>query len=363
MSKIVLIFSLGLLFSCSHKQWYRGNTHVHTVLCGHADSSPETVTKWYHDHGYNFLVLSEHNKFIDPTKVKLPIDKRKDFILIPGQEITSRRHIHSTAMNITRLIPWGYSHRDKHKEIQRHVDDTQAVNGVNILNHPTWHNAVAPQDVFPVKRLYMFELFNTEFHKIGPKYPSDEIWWDRMLTQGLVMYGVGGDDAHQFKRFNLKDSNPGRGWVMVRSASLNANAITAAMWNGDFYTSTGVYLQKYKVTDDEIFVKVDVKSTLKNIETKIRNRKTNKVINEALGFKIELIGEKGKILQTIRGLEGKFKITKKQSYYRVKISYVQKHPARGLEGYYAWCQPVFTDGRVEKLQILQHEYLKDSHEH
>ena len=52
-------------------KWYKGNTHVHTVLCGHADSTPEVVAQWYHDRGYNFLVLIEHNKFIDPTTVKL----------------------------------------------------------------------------------------------------------------------------------------------------------------------------------------------------------------------------------------------------------------------------------------------------
>ena len=46
-------------------KWYKGNTHVHTVLCGHADSTPEAVAQWYHDRGYNFLVLSEHNIFLN----------------------------------------------------------------------------------------------------------------------------------------------------------------------------------------------------------------------------------------------------------------------------------------------------------
>ena len=51
--------------------WYKGNTHVHATLSGHVGSTPEFVAQWYHDRGYNFLVLSEHNKFIDPTTVKL----------------------------------------------------------------------------------------------------------------------------------------------------------------------------------------------------------------------------------------------------------------------------------------------------
>ena len=86
-------------------EWYRGNTHAHTVLCGHADSSPEAVTKWYHDRGYNFLILSEHNIFIDPDDVTMPKNKRSDFILIPGQEVTGKPvGVHTTAMNIDGVI-------------------------------------------------------------------------------------------------------------------------------------------------------------------------------------------------------------------------------------------------------------------
>ena len=68
-------------------QWYKGNTHVHTTLCGHADTKPDAVAQWYHDRGYNFLILSEHNKFIDPSTVKLKGQPREDFLLVPGEEI------------------------------------------------------------------------------------------------------------------------------------------------------------------------------------------------------------------------------------------------------------------------------------
>ena len=77
--------SVFLTTSSWGKTWHKGNTHVHTKLCGHADSTPEVVAQWYHDHGYNFLILSEHNKFIDPTTVKLAGEIRDDFLLIPGE--------------------------------------------------------------------------------------------------------------------------------------------------------------------------------------------------------------------------------------------------------------------------------------
>ena len=86
MIKYFIKIPLFILFSFSSvhligQNWYMGNTHAHTKICGHADSSPDVVTKWYHDHGYNFLILSEHNHFIDPDTVQLPLNKRDDFIL------------------------------------------------------------------------------------------------------------------------------------------------------------------------------------------------------------------------------------------------------------------------------------------
>ena len=92
------------------------NTHVHTTLCGHADSTPEFVAQWYHDRGYHFLVLGEHNKFIDPSTVKLKGEIRDDFLLLPGKEVTGP--VHSTAMNISRLVPWNLKTRIVRKIIQ-----------------------------------------------------------------------------------------------------------------------------------------------------------------------------------------------------------------------------------------------------
>ncbi len=40
--------------------WYRGNIHTHTTESD-GDAEPEVVAAWYRDHGYDFLVLSDHN--------------------------------------------------------------------------------------------------------------------------------------------------------------------------------------------------------------------------------------------------------------------------------------------------------------
>src|ERR1041385_6337438 len=41
-------------------RWYKGNTHTHT-LNSDGDSTPDEVVRWYRSHGYQFLVLTDHN--------------------------------------------------------------------------------------------------------------------------------------------------------------------------------------------------------------------------------------------------------------------------------------------------------------
>jgi len=92
-------------------RWFKGNTHAHT-LESDGDSPPEVVARWYRDHGYNFLVLSDHNVFTDPSRLHSLLDST--FILIGGAAATvhgSSRLTRDvdvvyrrTRENITRLV-------------------------------------------------------------------------------------------------------------------------------------------------------------------------------------------------------------------------------------------------------------------
>ena len=94
-------------------EWFRGNIHTHTSLSVTGGSSPDIVAQWYHDHGYNFLVLSNHNLFMDPKNTISKKYNEKKFILIPGQEISGHQTIHLTAINVDRIIPWDFNHPNK----------------------------------------------------------------------------------------------------------------------------------------------------------------------------------------------------------------------------------------------------------
>jgi len=66
------------------RHWYKGNTHTHT-LNSDGDSTPDDVVRRYREHGYKFVVLSDH-KFLTIVDglnaVHGPDDK---FLALSGQ--------------------------------------------------------------------------------------------------------------------------------------------------------------------------------------------------------------------------------------------------------------------------------------
>jgi len=69
-------------------QWFKGNTHAHT-LESDGDSTPEEVTRWYKDHGYNFVVLSDHNVLTQVDALNAKYAVPGIFTLIRGEEVTT----------------------------------------------------------------------------------------------------------------------------------------------------------------------------------------------------------------------------------------------------------------------------------
>lgn len=356
MIKIIII--LLLLGACApkekeqHLKWYKGNTHVHTTLCGHADTHPDTVALWYLERDYNFLILSEHNQFIDPESVNLPSDRREDFILIPGEEVTDYKHVHTTAMNIHREVPphtpaelstIENNPYDNYKVylMKKHTDSIRNAGGIPILNHPNWQSGVPASDIQQVDGLNMIELYNghPDVNNWGTeKHASMEQKWDSLLTAGRKIYAVSSDDAHSFKNWSVDVSNPGRGWVMVQSEHLTPDAITNAMASGNFYASSGVILKKIRKNSEIYEIEVDEGETLREIESPFIVGYKNEKSED--GFSIEIISDNGKVIMKKQGLSARLEIPEGVKYVRGKITYSRTRSSHS-EQFFAWTQPVF----------------------
>lgn len=366
-TKSLCCWALSLaLFACNPGQkeaapptpkWYKGNTHSHTVLCGHADSTPEAVARWYHDRSYNFLILSEHNIFIDPDSVRLPADKRADFILIPGEEVTGREAIHTTGMNTRRFVPAqlpeGFMNEPdatareaKRRILQMHVDSVLQAGGAPILNHPNYVSGIHADNILRVRRLHLFELFNghPDVYNWGNElHASTEQKWDSLLTAGMLIYGVSSDDAHTFQEWSPQKSNPGRGWVMVRSDTLEPGAITHAMERGDFYATNGIILSAISFENKQYRVQIDTAHTREELESPFVTGKKDSVGTEE--YLIEFIGPGGQVLEKAKGTQAVYSLANGEAYVRCKLSYTRRNPDGGYEQFFAWTQPWFSDGR------------------
>ena len=92
----------------------------------------------------------------------------------------------------------------------------------------------------------------------GGGLPSTYNIWDRLLSAGKQVWGIAVDDSHHFqKEFGPERSNPGRGWVQVRTDKLDVDGVLQALDDGDFYASTGVVLADLRSAPGEIALEIE----------------------------------------------------------------------------------------------------------
>ena len=79
-------------------RWYKGNTHTHT-LNSDGDSTPDDVVRWYREHGYQFLVLTDHNFLTSVAGLNALHGADEKFLVIKGEEVTDRYEDESLHIN------------------------------------------------------------------------------------------------------------------------------------------------------------------------------------------------------------------------------------------------------------------------
>ena len=88
-------------------RWFKGNTHTHT-LNSDGDSTPDDVVRWYREHGYNFLVLTDHNYLTSVAGLNAVHGAADKFIVIPGEEVTmsvASKPVHVNGLDLPALVP------------------------------------------------------------------------------------------------------------------------------------------------------------------------------------------------------------------------------------------------------------------
>lgn len=307
-------------------RWYKGNTHTHT-LNSDGDSSPDDVVRWYREHGYQFLVLTDHNFLTSTAGLNALHGADEKFLVVKGEEVTDTFNgtpLHINGLDVSALVPpqGGTSIPDV---LQRDVDAIRRAGGVPHINHPNFRWAMTREQLQQVRNNKLFEIFNghPEVNSDGGGgVPGIEEVWDAILSSGTLLNGIAVDDAHVFKApGNPNVAGPGRGWVVVRAERLEARALLSALERGDFYASTGVELADYQATPRQITLKVKPTTFSK--------------------YRIQFIGKGGRVLKDVAEPNATYDIQGDEGYVRARV--IESNGRR------AWCQPVMAQTRVASL--------------
>ena len=396
--------------------WYKGVTHVHS-LWSDGDMSPDMIAAWYKDRGYQFVCFSDHNTFqkgeryvsivpntkLSPERVDMIRDRFGDdwvetvdneghprmrlktheelsayfnepgkFLLVNAEEITSiGSSPHINGINLVEPIP---GKRGEAVQLLNYaldeVHDQRERTGVPMIahvNHLNWSDGITTEEMLQAKRLKFFEIYNghpgvREWGSPERGMPSNDRHWDvllslRMSTEpDFILYAFATDDSHEYFEWGSNKVNPGRGYVMVKSGVLEANALVEAMDRGDFYATTGVTLDA--VSHDEKSYTVDIAAeesvtyTTQFIGTrKGFNRESQPFVNakgETPDYASRIYSDDiGVVLKETADDPAVYDFAGDELYVRAKVisSKDQENGVHEGDKEIAWAQPVRVSGK------------------
>ncbi len=302
--------------------WYKGNLHTHTDQSD-GDAEPEVAVRWYRDHDYDFLVLSDHNHVTlyehaesDPGKP----------LMIPGEEVTVNiprpawdhplpAPVHVIAIGIHRVVE-PINTGDIVTTLQANIDAIAEAGGISSIAHPNYLWAFDHREIIAVRGAACMEICSPHRNVDGApgRYSTEQIW-DNVLSAGLPIWGVAVDDAHNYHDFGPEMYNPGKGWIYVRAAELTQDAIVGGIERGDFYASTGVELDELEIDEEGISLRIHR--------------------YEDWEYVVTFTGRGGTTFSQTSGTEAAYRFRGNEGYIRATVTC--SNPVK------AWTQPVFLN--------------------
>jgi hypothetical protein len=303
--------------------WYAGNLHCHSTLSD-GDTDPKNVAKWYREHGYSFLCLSDHNCL---TPIDEYTSNDPDFIGIPGSEYTCQGEgiqTHVNGFGLQEKIPLPEGDLSVVESLQLGIDGILQQGGLAMINHPCWLWSFGSEEMKRLKGAKLFEVFNggiTSNNGGDNRHESTDQIWDALLTEGIEIFGVASDDAHHYEDIGVSPKGfrdaPGTGWVWVQAEELNCEAILESISNGNFIASNGVKLSRLERLPEKLSIEIDHQGA------------------KRMSYSTSFIGREGEVLSVQEGLTPSYEARGGEGYVRARIE--------SSSGTFGWVQPIFPD--------------------
>jgi len=323
--------------------WYKGVVHAHANWGAPQlpTTAPDVVVRWYREHNYNFVSVTDLNYYTPPDGLKALFDAPGRFLVVPGTEPSKdpiqpgNKIVDTIGIGINGPVdpPQGDTVATV---LDNEAKAIRRAGGLPIAAHPNLTYALTAGDLLASDKTpgpRFFEVWNTEpgMNNLGGGgKPSTEQIWDEVLSSGRVMYATAVDDSHHFYDFVSSReagsplSNPGKAWIEVRARELSVPALIEAMNRGDFYASTGVVLNSYEISSSAI--RIGLSDLTRDLGWSLPGA------NPQL-YRTDFIGKGGEVLKHDETLNPFYEFTGKELYVRARIT--------NSDGQIAWTQPVF----------------------
>ena len=236
------------LFSSPGRFW-RGNLHTHSTLSDGA-LEPDQVINAYQSAGYDFMCLSDHfwGKYDWPVADTRPL-RRNDFTTIIGAELhapmTSTGELwHILANGLPLDFEPAREDEDGIALARRAADSGAFVT----IAHPAW-SQLTIEDGRACDIAHSVEVYN---HGCAVENARGDGFYllDQLLTEGRRLSAIATDDAH----FRDHDHDAFGGWTMVRTESLDPEALVEALKAGAFYSSQGPQIHALDLNGRELTI-------------------------------------------------------------------------------------------------------------
>jgi hypothetical protein len=217
-------------------KFWRGNLHTHSTRSD-GRRSPEEVCKMYREAGYDFLALTDH--FV--ASCGWPITdtrlfRTETFTTLIGAEIHTAQHgmeLGNTWHLVAVGLPFEFAQAPEEETGPELAKRALEAGAFVVAAHPQWF-AMTERDLLSLDDIHGLEIYNASASDDNDCAESAYML-DLVLARGKRLFACATDDAH----FIPNSRERLAGWVMVKSETLEPDALLAALKAGDFYSSTG----------------------------------------------------------------------------------------------------------------------------
>ena len=274
--------------------WYSGNLHVASVR-GLGRDLPSTIGRWYADHGFAFVGISDANTYTWPSEVG-----GRGFTGVP---------VVGASYSFADVLAIGTDHWLPASNLPQAVDWIALDGGLPVLAAPLSPSKPQPvASVIAVHRLFGLEVYNARLAAAGAGQGDATALWDQLLSAGNRVYAFAGDDA-----MGVSDPAIGHAWVDVLAPAPNQDSLLSSLRQGAFTASTGAQFTAFSVDGTTITAEAAESSSLR------------------------FIGRGGRLLKAVSSAVASYRASGDEGYVRVEA--IRDDGAR------AWSQPFFFSWR------------------